>query len=173
MDHYGTLVDADAYHAARGRADWVESSEPDRTSALVRGSDYVDQRYRGSSMYGCGGPAFPGKKTGGRSQDREWPRTGASDRSGDPIPADEVPVEVERASYEAAYREVLEPGSLSPDYVPAQRVTREKVGPIDITYSDGADGGTSNPMRPVATVIDEILGPVLVKRYCGPGVRVV
>lgn len=173
MDHYGTLAGADAYHAARGREDWAEADEPDRLAALVRGSDYIDQRYRGAAMGGCAGPSFPGKKAGGRAQPLEWPRTGAVDRGGDPIAADEVPVEVERAAYEAAYRELLEPGSLSPDYIPAQLVTREKVGPIEVSYSDKAGGAGDNPMRPVTTVIDEILGPVLLRRYCGPGVRVV
>ncbi len=171
MAYYGTLADANVYNADRGRADWAAGTEPDREAALVRGSDYVDQRY-GAQACGCGGPAFPGKKTGGREQEREWPRTGATDRAGNPIPDDEVPIEVERATYEAAYRELLNPGSLSPDYVPAQLVNKEKVGPIEVGYavSQDADG---NPLRPVVTVIDEILSGLLTKAFCWPAVRVV
>lgn len=170
MDYYGTLVDADLYNAQRGRSGWAEFSDEERIAALVRGSDYVDWRYRRTGD-GCAS-SFPGVKTGGRSQDREWPRTGAVDRNGDPIPSDEVPVEVIRATFEAAYREALEPGSLSPDYVPSQLVTREKVGPIEVSYSDPSKLG-SNPNSPVVTVIDEILAPILFKRYCGSGVFVV
>jgi len=138
----------------------------------VRGSDFVDQKYR-KQPGACGEPSFPGTKTGGRAQDREWPRTGAVDSEGHAIPDNVVPIEVERASYEAAYRELLEPGSLSPDFVPGQFVTKEKVGPIEVGYAGPQDGDDGNPMRPVVTVIDEILGPVLTMRHCGPGVRVV
>lgn len=167
---YGTLAEADAYHAARGRADWINGNADARAAALVRGSDYVDGAYRGGP--GCTGATFPGRKTEGRAQEREWPRTGARDASGEQIPDDEVPREVEHAAYEAAYREHQEPGSLSPDYVPATLVTKEKVGPIEIGYA-APQGGGGNPLRPVVTVIDEILAPVLFKRFCGPGVRVV
>lgn len=162
---YGTLTEADAYHAARGRADWTDGNADAREAALVRGSDYVDQRYTAT---GCA-TTFPGRRAGGRAQEREWPRTGATDREGNAIPDDSVPPEVVRAAYEAAYREFLAPGSLSPDYVPAENVTREKVGPIDITYGDSSGG---QPNRPVVPVIDEILAGLLFRR-CGIGVVVV
>lgn len=171
MAHYGTLAAADAYHAARGRAEWVDAPDAERTAALIRGSDYVDQRYRGQAG-AYDGPRFPGRKTSGRAQEREWPRAGATDRDGNIILPTEVPREVERAAYEAAYRELLQPGSLSPDFVPSEQVSREKVGPIEVSYASGADGDAV-PNRPVVTVIDEILGPVLARRHCGPAVRVV
>lgn len=165
MSHYGTLAAADEYQAARGRAEWDAAAEAARTAALVRGSDYVDQRYTGTDC-----PAtFPGQRAGGRAQERAWPRTGAVDRDGNPVDPGTVPDEVVRATYEAAYRELLAPGSLSPDYVPAEQVTREKVGPIEVSYADGA-GGQAN--RPVVPVIDEILAGLLFRR-CGIGVRVV
>lgn len=171
MNHYGTLAGADTYHAARGRAEWADAPEQERIAALIRGSDYVDQRYRGQAGP-CYRPPFPGRKTGGRTQEREWPRTGATDRDGNIILTTEVPREVEHATYEAAYRELLQPGSLSPDYVPSEQVSREKVGPIEVSYATSTDGD-GVPNRPVVTVIDEILGPVLARRFCGPAVRVV
>lgn len=170
MTHYGTLEGADAYHAARGRAEWGSASEDARTAALVRGSDYIDQRYRGLAG-DCAGPSFPGTKTGGRAQEREWPRIGATDRGGVSIDPAEIPAEVVRASFEAALRELLQPGSLSPDYIASEQVTREKVGPIDISYEGKAESGVPN--RPVVTIVDEILAPVLARRYCGPAVMVV
>jgi len=162
---YGTLTEADAYHAARGRADWAAADVDARTAALVRGSDYIDQRYTGA---GCVS-TFPGVRAGGRAQDREWPRIGAVDRAGEAVPSETVPSEVLRAAYEAAYRELLQPGSLSPDYVPAAQVASEKVGPIEIRYASG-DG--AQPNRPVVPVIDEILAPLLFRR-CGVGLVVV
>lgn len=170
MDHYGTLIDADLYNEARGRAEWGEASTDARTAALVRGSDYIDNAYR-ESKNGCGS-GWPGKKSGGRSQLRDWPRLGAVDREGDPIPSDVVPEEVERAVYEAAWRELQEPGSLSPDYVASQLVTREKVGPIEVSYAASAADGAAS-VRPVISAIDEILWPILSRGYCGPAVFVV
>lgn len=159
MAIYGTLEAADAYHEARGRSAWIAASDPDRLAALLRGSDYVDQRY-----------VFRGTKTGGREQERAWPRTGVTTRDGD-IPADEVPVEVEHAAYEAALRELASPGSLSPDFVPARQVVRQKVGPLERTFAD-ADGSGGNPTRPVVSAIDELLA-ALILRPLGVGVSVV
>lgn len=171
MTHYGTLAGADTYNATRGRAEWADAPDQERAAALIRGSDYVDQRYRGQAG-ACDGPRFPGRKAGGRAQEREWPRSGATDRDGNIILINEVPREVEQATYEAAYRELLQPGSLSPDYVPSEQVSREKVGPIEVSYATSTDGD-GVPNRPVVTVIDEILGPVLARRPCGTAVLVV
>ncbi|MCD9096191.1 DnaT-like ssDNA-binding protein [Luteimonas fraxinea] len=171
MNHYGTAEGADTYHAARGRAEWGSASTDARNAALVRGSDYIDQRYRGQAG-DCAGPSFPGTKTGGRAQEREWPRTGATDRGGVPIGLDVIPVEVERASYEAALRELRQPGSLSPDFVASSLAIKKKVGPIELAYSDKASGNAP-PNRPVVPAIDELLDPVLRARVCGVGVLVV
>lgn len=163
---YGTLTEADAYHAARGRADWTDGNADARAAALVRGSDYVDQRYTAT---GCA-TTFSGRRTGGRTQEREWPRTGAADREGNAVPDDSVPSEVVRAAFEAAYREFLAPGSLSPDYVASRQVVRQKVGPLERTFATSSDCGAPN--RPVVPMIDEILAGLLVRR-CGVGVLVV
>lgn len=165
MSHYGTSGGADAYHSARGNTSWAALTEAQKTAALVRGSDYVDQKYRAQ---------FSGTKTGGRTQEREWPRTGATDASCQPIPDDDVPDEIIRAAYEAALRESQSAGSLSPDFVASQFVTKEKVDVIEVTYSDkllSAEGATPN--RPVVPVIDEILAGLLKPIRTGIGVFVV
>lgn len=166
--HYGTLAAADAYHEARGNTAWGEAAEPARVAALVRGSDYVDSRYvyqRG----GCWASMFPGEKTGGRAQERAWPRTGV-----DGVPADEIPVEVDRATYEAAFRELTEPGSLMPDYVASGQVTREKVGPVEVSYAAPQASADAPPNMPVLPVVDRILAAFLCQRPAfGIGVRVV
>lgn len=146
-EFYGTLVGADAYHEARLNTAWtgVASSPADaKEAALLRASVWVDGSY---------GAKFSGVRSDGRDQSREWPRTNATDAAGNAIPTDEVPVEVLNATYEAAMRELTTPGSLSPDYTPSQGVKQETVGPISVTYRDG----TGSQVRPVATVVDDIM----------------
>jgi hypothetical protein len=169
---YGTLEGADSYHEARGNAAWAAGSDEARTGALIRATDYIDGRYRVLLASGRWSSMFPGVRTAGRGQPNEWPRTGASDYDGDPIQPDEIPEEVERATYEAALRELASPGSLSPDFISSEAVTREKVGPIEVTYADAAVAGQL-PNRPVIPVIDEILAPLLRTPAVGPAVRVV
>lgn len=171
MDYYGDLTDAGVYHAARGNSAWAAYTSEQQEAALVRGSDYVDGRYRTRLKSGRWVSLFSGVKTDGRSQAREWPRSGATDYEGNEIADDVVPVEVEYAAYESALREAATPGSLSPDFTPSTQVTQETVGPITVKYADGGDSETPN--RPVIPAIDEIIAPVLVARYALPGIRVV
>jgi hypothetical protein len=149
-DNYGTLDAAAAYHTARGNAAWATSTDPLRSAALVRASVWIDGNY---------GLRFSGKKSGGRSQSRAWPRAGAVDAECNEIPDDEIPVEVLNATFEAALRELATPGSLSPDYVASERVTSEQVGDLKVTYSDRIMA--AGEMRPVATVIDDILSSLI------------
>ena len=174
MAIYGLLADANVYHAARGNSAWGAAQSADRESALQRAADYIDGRYRFQTAGGCWVSMFRGKRTDGRAQDLEWPRTGATDSEGNSIPDDEVPDEVERAAYEAALRELQEPGSLSPVFVASQQVTREKVGPVEVAYSDAQASGNMPANRPVVPAIDDILsGLICDKPPFGVGVRVV
>jgi len=169
---YGTLERADAYHQERGNTAWAAGEEVARKAAMLRGTAYIDGRYRVLLPSGRWVSLFPGVRTAGRDQPDEWPRTGATDSEGSRIPADEVPIEVEHAAYEAGLRELVRPGSLSPDYVASSLAIRKKVGPIEIAYSDkAADGGV--PIRPVITVVDELLASLLRKPMVMPAVRVV
>lgn len=170
---YGDLTEASVYHAERGNAAWGALTAAQQTAALIRGSDYVDQRYREKLKSGRWLSMFSGVKTGGRDQAREWPRTGATDYEGHEIADDVVPVEVERAAYEAALREAVTPGSLSPDFIPGEQVAKEKVGPVEIAYHQPRLRDGIPPNRPVIPAIDEIIAPVLVARYDYPAVRVV
>ncbi|MGV6394516.1 DnaT-like ssDNA-binding protein [Pseudomonas caspiana] len=168
-DFYGSVADADAYHLARANAAWV-GDETAKQAALIRASAYIDGRYRKQLPSGVWVSLFPGTKTAGRSQSLEWPRTDAADYEDHPLAADEVPVEVERAAYEAAIRELASPGSLSPDYVASQTVKREKVGPIETEFATTAAFAGADAVRPVIRIIDEIIAPVLVARYMLPAV---
>lgn len=173
MAIYGTVSDADAYHLARGNTAWTGDNAV-KTAALQRATDYIDGRYRRMTGGGCWVSMFRGKRTDGRSQDLEWPRTGATDSEGNEIPDDEVPTEVEEATYEAALRELVDPGSLSPAFVASQQVTREKVGPVEVAYADAQASGAMPPNRPVVPAIDDILaGLICDTPPFGVGVRVV
>tara|TARA_R100000687_G_scaffold83707_1_gene89656 strand:+ start:18529 stop:19062 length:534 start_codon:yes stop_codon:yes gene_type:complete len=177
MIYYGTLTDAAVYHDARGNSAWSGYTAEQQEAALTRGSDYLDQRYRERLKSGKWVSMFSGSRTDGRSQENEWPRTGATDYEGNEIGSSEVPVEVKNAAYEAALREAATPGSLSPDFTMTEQVTKEKVGPIEVQYADTTKAmmpkGVETPNRPIISEIDEIIAPVLVARYDYPGVRVV
>ncbi|PVZ19928.1 MULTISPECIES: DnaT-like ssDNA-binding protein [unclassified Pseudomonas] len=170
-DYYGTAAGADAYHAARGNAAWT-GDDSAKQAALLRASDYIDGRYRRRFPTGRWESLFPGQKATGRAQVREWPRTGAADYEDNLLPEDLVPLEVEQATYEAALRELVSPGSLSPDFVATTLVKSEKVGPLETTYAVPDAGAGEAPTRPVITVIDELIAPVLVSRAALPAVFV-
>lgn len=143
-DAYATLAEADAYHAAIGNATWT-GTDAAKEAAIRRATQWLDGRYRGS---------FPGLPVRGRLQALEWPRSDVSDINEFAVPSDAIPREIVAATAEAALRELVTPNSLTPDYVAASAVTREKVGPLEVQYSE--TGGSAS-VRPIVTVIDEIL----------------
>ena len=116
---------------------------------MLRGSEYIDQAFR---------DGFPGTKTGLRAQLREWPRTSATDTEGNAIDVNTVPDEVIYASYEAALRELVTPGSLLPDYNPGKQKKRVKADVIEVEYN--APHGVASSL-PVISVIRGIIAPVL------------
>ncbi|WP_370599560.1 DnaT-like ssDNA-binding protein [Pseudomonas nitroreducens] len=169
-DFYGTVAGADAYHQARGNAAWTGTDEA-KTAALTRASAYIDGLGTQMPVTQCV-LVFPGKKVGGRGQALQWPRTGAVDREGDPIDAGSVPTEVEQATYEAALRELVKPGSLNPDYVATTAVKRAKVGPLETEFFGPAEGD-DQPNKPYVGIINDILAPIMAWRCPCPGVATV
>lgn len=154
MDNYGNANDFVIYCEARGyEIDGIVSPSPseDIDRGLLVASEYIDGKYRA---------AFPGSKTGGRSQVREWPRTGAADQDGNELPDDEVPVEIINATYEATYRQIKTPGSLTPDYVASERIQSERVGSLAVTYATSIVM-SADDTYPVILTIDMILAPLL------------
>lgn len=126
MANYGTVAGYKAYADARGWS-YAGKTDDEITQALVRATSYIDGAYRG---------AFEGWKAGGRAQALEWPRTGAMDRDGYSIAADETPVEIENATYEGAKRELASAGILAPDIdAGGGQLTREKIGPLEFEYA--------------------------------------
>lgn len=159
MTIYGTVVDADEYHSARGNTEWAAAT--DKEQKLLKASEFVDT-YRAR---------FPGAKAGGRSQEREWPRKGAIDTAGDLIADDEIPSEVERATYEAALLVVkgIPLSEIPLSGTSAGTVTRKRVkaGPVE-TETEYDTSGTG---RPFFQNIADILEPVINGRRFGVSVE--
>lgn len=149
---YVSMDFANQYHADRNNTAWADgASSPDsaREGALIRATAWLDATYR---------DRYPGTKVAGRSQSLQWPRKDVRDADGEPIPSDEVPVEIMWATCEAALRELSSPGSLAPDTNASQRVVRERVSELEVQYSDGKG---ADDMTPIFTIIDGILSGLL------------
>jgi len=147
MAGYGTDASLATYLAETGRV--LPASA---TAAAVRatGSAYIDSTY---------GSRFTGEPTDGISQEREWPRTGAS-AYGTALASNLIPQRVVTASYEAAWIEAQKPGSLSRTYTPGeQKVLTEVKG---IKWEVVGDASKEGAMRPISTTIEGMLAPLLV-----------
>ncbi|TBB27331.1 hypothetical protein ELH48_09300 [Rhizobium ruizarguesonis] len=164
MAGYGTNAAAQAYWTAAGYVVPDGTSADQITAARQRGSLVID-RYEAR---------FSGKRTGGYAQERAWPRTGASTYYGEAIPFDLIPVAIENASYEAAFLELTNPGSLSPVVTGSSTVKREKVGQLEVEYATSASMSVDDLVAlatPVVTVIEGLLWPFLCPIL--PGILVV
>jgi hypothetical protein len=128
MAGYGTNEAFIAYADAAGYVVPDGTTDAQITAALQRGSLVID-RYEHK---------FSGRRTGGFQQERAWPRTGASTYYGEAIPETDIPASIINASYEAAFLEVTNPGSLSPVITGSSTVKREKVGQIEVEYSSSS-----------------------------------
>lgn len=115
-----------------------------------RGSSYLDGTYEAK---------FPGRRTGGLTQERAWPRTGA-EAYGSDIPSDLVPLAIEHASYHAALYEAQNPGALAVAVTASAAVKREKIGPIETEYFEGANGALSDA-TPMLSAVEGLLSPFL------------
>ncbi|NSX90133.1 DnaT-like ssDNA-binding protein [Agrobacterium tumefaciens] len=150
MAGYGSNEGFTAYAEAAGYVFPDGTTEPQKTAARQRGALFID-RYE---------PRFSGSRTGGFSQERSWPRTGASTYYGEPVPSDVVPAAIENASYEAAYLELTNPGSLSPVVTGSATVKREKVGSLEVEYSTSSSTDIADIVAmatPVVTAIEGML----------------
>lgn len=136
---YVSVAEADAYFALRNNAAWAAAAAADKEAAIVRATDYLDAGY-----------AFRGVRAS-QTQALAWPRLAAEDDAGRAIAG--VPEAVRRACIELALRAL--DGELLPDAPRGGRVKSESLGPLSVTYADGAPAGTAR------AAIDRLLRPVL------------
>lgn len=164
MAGYGTNEAAQAYWTAAGYVVPEGTDAAAIAAARQRGALAID-RYE---------PRFSGRRTGGIAQERAWPRTDAYTYYGEAIPSGVVPVAIENASYEAAFIELTNPGSLSPVVTGSSTVKREKVGQLEVEYSTATTTDVDDIVAlatPVVTAIEGMLWPFLMP--CLPGIWVV
>lgn len=163
MAGYGDNAGFTAYAAAAGYVFADGTTDDQKTASRQRGSLVID-RYE---------PRFSGTRAGGFAQERAWPRTGATTYCGEAIGAD-IPAAIVNASYEAAFLELVSPGSLSPVVTGATTVKREKVGQIEVEYSTSSSTNIGELVAlatPVVTMIEGLLRPFLAAVM--PGILVV
>lgn len=156
MAGYGTDQGFRDYATAAGYVIPEGTTDAQITAARQRGSLVID-RYE---------PRFSGRRTGGFAQERSWPRSDALTYYGEPIDLGVIPVAIVNASYEAAFLEMTNPGSLSPVVTGSAAVKREKVGQLEVEYQQSASGATAAELAalatPVVTVIEGMLWQFLV-----------
>ena len=154
-DTPGPGPDIEAYGTDAGFAAWLArnglslpSGSPSVAALRARGSDYID-------AYEA---LLTGIRTGGVMQELAWPRTGATVRCVEPVPADVIPPAVINAAYRAAWLEASNPGVLAgPVTTPGARVKRQKVDTIEREFfDDGARKSGGGPAF-VDSLIDSAL----------------
>lgn len=124
---YISVADADTYFAARGNAVWAALTTEQKEQALRAGSDYM------AAVYGARWKGYRVTET----QALDWPREDVV-ANGFDIDNDVVPAAVARANAELAVR--ASAGELLADQ--GAQVKSEQVGPIAVTYQDGARQAT-------------------------------
>jgi hypothetical protein len=185
---YCDVDTADAYHDDRNNDDWASGAPGDKEGALVRATQYIEGVYRGR---------WPGTRVkysqffdNYKFQALAWPRWGAYDVEGFPLPFNALPRPLIYATCEAALRELVRPGVLSPDFnIPAITSTgggsgsvasqnagglkREWAGDTGFEYYQASTTTTSSSTTaatsaasaattlPRISVIDGIIAPIL------------
>ena len=162
-----TIEGFEAYFDARGVERPATMTDPIVTASLLVASEWIDSVY---------GPSFIGYKTGGFTQDREWPRTLAVVNTFPyfAFPTDEIPSQIIDAVYEAAWRHATTPGSLLADYTPAKYKSVSIEGAVSVEY---AAFNSASEIQKSFPRIDQLLSDLLdngksVSSYSGAASRV-
>lgn len=132
-DSYVSLDDAISYCTLRGLT-FAASPSALGEAALIRGSTAIDARYTAS---------YPGYRKAGRDQGLQWPRAAAYDVGGWLVRDDQIPIEIQYATIEAAVREFADPNSMMPDLERGGQIESIRAGSVGITYSATASARTT------------------------------
>lgn len=150
-DSFVSLADCDTYCEAHGLTDWTsvaDSPAEPKEAALRRATAFLSSAF-----------TWKGSRTDGRSQALAWPRTDVEDAEGETVAEDAIPVEIVQATCMIAAKELASPGYMSPAVVLADRVKRERVGPIEVEYMGGAM--TPEASRPILTLVEDMVSGLL------------
>lgn len=137
-----------AYLAARGDSTFQGRPQVEQEAAAVRAADYLSNEGR-----------FPYRGTK-RSLDQllPWPRTGATEVYGQPIPDTTIPVRLKAAQAELAKMAIAAP-DLQPPLERGGRVQTKTVGPLTTTWFPDAPSETTIPA--VWGLLKPLLRPAL------------
>lgn len=129
MTIYGTTAAFKTYQTDRGRTVLASWTDAMIAAALLVASEWLDAAYAN---------LWSGVQTAGYAQDRQWPRTGAVTNTPDAYAfgTTEIPVQVPSATYEAAFRQMTSPGSLSVDFTPSKFLEARVEGAITVKYNN-------------------------------------
>lgn len=144
---YGTAAGFTEYHEARGRsvAEW---EEPEINAQLLVASEWLDNTFRDK---------FDGWKVAPTTQEREWPRTGVVDFYGYAVSSASVPVQIERATYEAALRLLTDPDMLSRDVAPTPYKRVSIDGALSVEYAGQAAASLATHIPIIGQVLSSLL----------------
>ena len=148
-DSYASLIEADAYHAARANTAW-SGLDTTKDAALRRATAWLDGRYKSR---------WPGYRLNGRTQSLDWPRANATDADGYAIEIDAIPAEIIAATCEAALREIVAPNSLSPDVTPGTAKVLTGVGAL--SWTPLRSNVSASDMAPTIMAVDAALSGLL------------
>lgn len=138
---------ADSYHTTRGNTTWT-GTDADKEKAIVRATFYLTDSFD-----------WLGNKVNARSQALAFPRYGLTDEEGYAVASDAVPDEIQRACAELALRELVTPGTLTPDVTAGDAVKREKIGQIEVEYVSSRTDAASQ--RPQISIVGPLIKPFL------------
>jgi hypothetical protein len=159
MSHYGSADEFVEYFDSRGVELPSSAIDPGSIeSALLVASEWLDNVY---------GPSFSGYKTGGFLQIREWPRQNAYVKDSTPtylFGINEIPERVIHATYEAALRQLNEPGILVKDYTPNKYKSVSIDGALSVDY---ANFNQASEIQIQIARIDQLLSPLFNPYYGG------
>lgn len=133
-ESYASVAAATTYLTERGReAAWIALAEAVQEEHLRNGTEYLDTEFS---------RVWRGTKNNS-VQALPWPRTGVHDDDGYLLANDVLPVDLVRATIEAALRDATVTGGLQPDIEQVGRVKKEsiEVGSLAIS-TEWVDGGS-------------------------------
>lgn len=157
-ERYGTADGFRAYLAERNITATNSTDDALVNAALLVATEWLDSRYRA---------VFPGLKTSGRLQLRQWPRRGASDIYGYYIDYLTVPVQIENATYEAARIELDVPGQLTVNFTRPEFTEAVISGAMSVKYNTTL---TVRDVQLQVQAVDQVLYEIIRPEWGGSSI---
>jgi hypothetical protein len=143
-DSYISRADADTYFSDRNNSTW---------SALGTGAKEAGLRYAAitlDALYEWSGEILT------LTQGLSWPRVGGTDLEGRVLSSSAVPTRIKHAACELALLHAS--NALNASHDRGGAIVREKVGPIETEYQQGA------PAEPLLPILDRLIHGIGIRR---------